>query len=265
MGEVTELVENAIRALIEDGKYPPGSKLPSERNLVKELGAGRTTVRSVLSKLAARGLIRSQHGSGYFVMPVEGSAGPSVTDVHADDSLRWQTFGERTIYNNPWVRLNLVEVQPPGGGERFEHHVVRLYRVAVTLVVDDADRVLMLWRHRFVSDSWGWELPNGIVDQGEEPAVTAVRAVEEETGWRPGPVKHLITYQPMIGMVDSPHELYMAHGATRIGEPGDSDEARIVRWIPIAEIPGLMKRNKLLGSGTLLAVLHLLAFRNLSH
>ena len=42
-------------------------KLPSERVIAAESGAGRTTVRLVLAKLAAQGLIEAQHGRGYFV------------------------------------------------------------------------------------------------------------------------------------------------------------------------------------------------------
>src|SRR5688500_14273748 len=106
------------------------------------------------------------------------------------DELRWTVFGERAIYDNPWVRLVLVDVEPPHG-ERFEHHVVRLQRVVLVVVLDDHDRVLMMWRHRFATDEWGWELPGGIVDPGEDPAATARREVEEETGWRPGPLEPL--------------------------------------------------------------------------
>lgn len=67
MGEVTANVENTVRGWIESGEYAPGSRLPSERQLAGDLGAGRTTVRLVLAKLAAEGLIRSEHGRGYFV------------------------------------------------------------------------------------------------------------------------------------------------------------------------------------------------------
>ncbi len=67
MGEVTATVENAVRRWIEAGEYPPGARLPSERQLAADLNAGRTTVRLVLAKLAAEGLIRSEHGRGYFV------------------------------------------------------------------------------------------------------------------------------------------------------------------------------------------------------
>ena len=46
----------------------------------------------------------------------------------------------------------------------------------------------MLWRHRFITDSWGWEIPAGGVDAGETPEDAAAREVLEETGrieWLP--------------------------------------------------------------------------------
>lgn len=67
VGELTDRVETTIRGLIEGGEYAPGDKLPSERQLAADLSAGRTTIRLVLGKLTALGLIEARHGSGYFV------------------------------------------------------------------------------------------------------------------------------------------------------------------------------------------------------
>jgi 8-oxo-dGDP phosphatase len=180
-----------------------------------------------------------------------------------DSTLRpWRIHGERVIYDNPWVQLALVDVEPPGV-KRFEHHVVRLSRVAVAPVIDDAERVLMMWRYRFVPRRFGWELPGGIIDAGESGAEAAAREVEEETGWRPnGTLRHLLTFQPMIGMVDSPHELYVGdNGAEFISTPAaNSEEAAKVAWIPLSDIAGMIERDELLGAGTLVALLHVLAF-----
>ncbi|MEU4583698.1 GntR family transcriptional regulator [Kitasatospora aureofaciens] len=259
MGEKTERVERTIREWIDSGKLAVGAKLPSERTLSAELGVGRTTVRLVLSKLAAEGLVVAHHGSGYFVnaRSPEGHATPEAPQKELEP---WRVHGERLVYDNQWVKLALVDVEPPGV-ERFEHHVVRLQHVAITAVVDDQDRVLMLWRYRFVPGRFGWELPGGIVDAGEEASAAAAREVEEETGWRPGSIEHVLTYQPMVGMVDSPHEIFVARGATKVGEPTDAEEAGRIEWIPLTEIPGLIARDELLGSGTLVALLHLLATR----
>jgi 8-oxo-dGTP pyrophosphatase MutT (NUDIX family) len=175
---------------------------------------------------------------------------------------RWKLFGERTLYDNPWVQLVQVEVQPPGGN-RFWHHVVRLQPVAVAVVLDDEARVLMLRRHRFVADTVCWELPGGIVGPNEHPAVAALREAEEETGWRPtGKPEHLATLQPMPGMVDAPHSIYVMRGATYIGTPTDAEEAGHVAWLPVADLPALIHKGAVAGTGTWIGLLHLLASGN---
>jgi NUDIX domain len=44
---------------------------------------------------------------------------------------------------------------------------------AMVIVLNGTDRVLMMWRHRFVIDRWVWELPGGYLDPDEDPAVCA--------------------------------------------------------------------------------------------
>ena len=102
----------------------------------------------------------------------------------ADGVPRWKVFGERTLYDNPWIRLVQVDVEPPDGN-RFWHHVVRLQVVAAAVVLNGDEEALMLRRHRFATDDVGWELPGGILEPGETGAQAAAREVEEETGWRP--------------------------------------------------------------------------------
>ncbi|WP_328725691.1 NUDIX domain-containing protein [Streptomyces sp. NBC_00259] len=245
-------VYRTVREWIASGELAPGSKLPSERTLVDDLDIGRTQLRRVLAKLVAEKVIEVHGRSSYRVPSRE------VTTKAPSDLEPWRIHGERTVYDNRWVKLALVDVEPPGV-ERFEHHVVRLHHVAISAVLDDHDRVLMLWRYRFVPNKWGWELPGGIVDEGEDPHATALREVEEETGWRPDSLDHVVTYQPMIGMVDSPHEIFVGKGAQHVSDPTDIEEAGHIAWVPLSDIPGLMARGELMGSGTLVALLHLLA------
>ncbi|WP_308285341.1 NUDIX hydrolase [Actinoplanes hulinensis] len=167
--------------------------------------------------------------------------------------------GERSIYEDRWVTLSRVDIEPPGV-ERFEHHVVRLNSAAIAAVVDSRDRVLMLRRYRFVPDKWAWELPGGLLDPGEDAAGTAAREVEEETGWRPHALRRVLTYQPIIGMVDSPHVIFVGRGADLVTEPEGGEESGEVAWIPLEAVRDLIAKGEILSSGTLLALLHILAF-----
>ncbi|GGT08486.1 NUDIX hydrolase [Planobispora rosea] len=170
-----------------------------------------------------------------------------------DEQTRWIVHGERLIYDNRWIRLGLVDVEIPDG-ERFEHHAVHLDRAAIAVVVDDQDRVLMMWRHRFLFDRWGWELPGGLIDAGEDAITTAVWEVEEETGYRPKEVEHLVTYQPMAGMVDSEHNLFLARGAEYVGSPTGEVEADLIEWVPLTQIPDMIARGDIWTSGTLIGL-----------
>ncbi|MGP4001458.1 NUDIX hydrolase [Streptomyces sp. 8N706] len=169
----------------------------------------------------------------------------------------WKTHGERQIYTNPWVNLCLVDVQQPDG-RRWEHHVVRLRHLAVAAVVNDQREILMMWRHRFITDAWAWELPMGLVEEGEVPEDAAAREVEEETGWRPGPIKPLIYAEPANGITDSQHHVFLADGATYIGPPTEKNESDRIEWIPLDRVRGMIDRREVVSSGSLVGLLYVL-------
>jgi 8-oxo-dGDP phosphatase len=177
----------------------------------------------------------------------------SVTGVTSGQPGQWQTHGERAIYQSPWVWLGQVHVQPPGE-DRYWHHVVRLRRAAVMALLDDQARVLLIWRHRFVPDRWGYELPGGLVDDGEEPAQAAARELREETGYRAGQVEYLLTFQPMPGTVDSEHYVFTGRDPERTGAPTDLAEAARVEWVPLESIPALIDAGHIWNAGSLTAL-----------
>ncbi|KOV83916.1 NUDIX hydrolase [Streptomyces sp. NPDC002680] len=171
--------------------------------------------------------------------------------------MEWKTHGERQIYTNKWVNLCLVDVQQPDGA-RWEYHVVRLRHLAVAAVVNDRQEVLMMWRHRFITDSWAWELPMGLVEEGESPEEAAAREVLEETGWRPGPIKPLIYAEPANGITDSQHHVFRADGATYDGPPTEKNESDRIEWIPLSEVRGMIDRREIVSSGSLVGLLYVL-------
>ncbi len=150
--------------------------------------------------------------------------------------MRWIVHGERVIYDSEWMRLAMVDVEIPGVG-RFDHHVLRMPAAASGTVIHDPDRgILLLWRHRFITDTWGWEIPAGRIEAGELPVAAAAREALEETGWRPGAVRPLTTYFPHNGSSDLTFHLFVADGAVHVGEPSDPSESERVAWRTVEEV-----------------------------
>ncbi|MGH2941610.1 MAG: NUDIX hydrolase [Solirubrobacteraceae bacterium] len=175
-----------------------------------------------------------------------------------ESSTRWTIHGERVVDESRRLRLSIVEVELPDGA-RFEQYVLRFPPAAMMVVLDDArERVLMMWRHRFIIDRWVWELPGGYVDPHEDPATTAAREVEEETGWRPREVRPLVGFQPMLGSADAENLLFVSHGAEDTGKAPDINETQKVEWLPLASVPELIERGEVAGAASLVGLLHVL-------
>jgi 8-oxo-dGTP pyrophosphatase MutT (NUDIX family) len=171
--------------------------------------------------------------------------------------MRWTVHSEEPLYQDEWLDVRLADVEIPGG-RRLDHRLIRTPPGAGAVVLDDRRRVLLIWRHRFITDSWGWEIPMGRIDPGEEPMDTAAREAEEETGWRPGPLRPLVYTQPTSGISDSQHHVFLADEATYIGPPTEAWESERIEWVPLAEIRRMIDKRDIVGGTTIAALLYLL-------
>jgi GntR family transcriptional regulator, transcriptional repressor for pyruvate dehydrogenase complex len=60
-------IAGQLRSLIEAGEFPPGSRLPAERDLAKQLGVSRPSLREALIALEVEGYVDVRPGSGILV------------------------------------------------------------------------------------------------------------------------------------------------------------------------------------------------------
>ena len=75
-GTNAEDVVARLREMIQQGELRPGDRLPPERDLAKQLGISRPTLRAGIRTLSAVGILKSRQGAGTFV--VEAAASPAL-------------------------------------------------------------------------------------------------------------------------------------------------------------------------------------------
>ena len=61
-------IAEQVRALITSGEFTPGSRLPAERDLAKQMGVSRPSVREALIALEVEGYVEVRVGSGVYVL-----------------------------------------------------------------------------------------------------------------------------------------------------------------------------------------------------
>lgn len=60
-------IADSISEKVMEGKYSPGEKIPSVRDLATELGVNPNTIMRTYSELQSRGIIDNKRGVGYYV------------------------------------------------------------------------------------------------------------------------------------------------------------------------------------------------------
>jgi DNA-binding FadR family transcriptional regulator len=71
-------IADQIAALIEKGEYDAGQRLPPERDLAKQLGVSRPSVREALIALEVEGYVEVRVGSGVYVLGPRSSPAPAA-------------------------------------------------------------------------------------------------------------------------------------------------------------------------------------------
>jgi GntR family transcriptional repressor for pyruvate dehydrogenase complex len=75
-------IADQVAGLIARGEFPPGSRLPTERELAQLLGVSRPSVREGLIALEVEGLVDVRVGSGIYVRRARGGA--ATPDILGD-------------------------------------------------------------------------------------------------------------------------------------------------------------------------------------
>jgi GntR family hexuronate regulon transcriptional repressor len=76
-------IADKIEKLIASGKYPPGSRLPAERQLAETFGVSRVAIREAEIALQAVGRIRIKTGSGVYVLESQATYDHPLPNVSA--------------------------------------------------------------------------------------------------------------------------------------------------------------------------------------
>jgi GntR family transcriptional repressor for pyruvate dehydrogenase complex len=117
-----EDVAEAVLAAIRAGEYAPGDRLPTEPELAKDLGVGRTSVREGIGKLRMLGVVEVRRGLGTFVAAVEGDPGLAF--------LQWTMEHHYQIVSLFEVRMSLEATAASLAAQRASHSQVEALQQA---------------------------------------------------------------------------------------------------------------------------------------
>lgn len=138
------------------------------------------------------------------------------TNPEPDTDMAWDTLSARTVYTCEGFDVVNEDVRFPGGTAAEFDYVVEGDSVVVLPFTTDGEVVVIdEWRHPVERVNRG--LPAGSVEGDDDPRATVARELEEETGYEPGTVEHLVTVEPANGFADAVFHYFVARDCTPSG------------------------------------------------
>jgi ADP-ribose pyrophosphatase len=156
--------------------------------------------------------------------------------------MSWPVVSSRYLHQDDWVvALREDVITRPDHHEEFSRISLEHPGAVIVLAVDDDERVMCLRQYRHTSGHDFVELPAGLCDAGDEPAVeTAKRELREEAELEASSWRLLLSTFPSAGITDEVHEIFLARGLSEAPR-GDfemrHEEAEMEAfWVPMADL-----------------------------
>jgi len=135
---------------------------------------------------------------------------------------------------------------------------------AVVILAEHEGKMILIDQPRVAPDCRCVELPAGLVgdqDADATPETTAIKELEEETGFTCDRVERLGEFYASPGMLAESFTLVRAHGVRQVGEGGGDEHEDInVHLVPRAEIPNFVEQKRAEGFGVDVKLLLFLNF-----
>ena len=155
-------IADQIRNLIRAGEFSAGSRLPPERDLARQLGVSRPSVREALIALEVEGLVDVRIGSGIYVLAPGRNGKDEVQAASGPFELlraRWVIEGECAALAARSAKKAQIEaiedalelMQQQMSGEKQPLHADRLFHLRIAEATGNGalvQVVKMLWEER---------------------------------------------------------------------------------------------------------------------
>src|SRR5580692_2374677 len=143
------------------------------------------------------------------------------------------------ISSKPLHRGRIIEVSTEvlrySNGREHELELVRHPGAAAVVAMDGSNRVCVVRQYRHGVEDFLWEIPAGKLDAGEQPAVCAVRELQEETGVTADRWTALGLYVPAPAIFTEVIHLYLARDLQVGPASPDADEELELQWLPLEQ------------------------------
>src|SRR5699024_10876893 len=157
-----------------------------------------------------------------------------------------KTLNTNKIFEGNVVSLQVDEVSLPNG-KTSKRELVKHPRAVDIIDLTKEQELILVEQYRNPLEQSILEIPAGKIEPNEDPEVTALRALEEETGYTTKKLNYITSFYTSPGFADEIIHIYYTNSITRLENPAelDDDEFVEVHYLTFDEAEQLIFEQKI--------------------
>jgi ADP-ribose pyrophosphatase len=169
-----------------------------------------------------------------------------------------KTITSETIFEGKVIKLQVDEVRLPDGKTSKRELIKHPGAVAIIALTDEG-KLVLVEQYRKAMERSLVEIPAGKLEKGEEPAASAVRELEEETGYECEKMEWLTSFYTSPGFADELVHVFVAKNLKKKENAAALDEDEFVELmeLTLTEAEQFMKEGKIKDAKTAYAIQYL--------
>lgn len=158
----------------------------------------------------------------------------------------WKKLSSRDIIRDRWVRLRADRCEIAPGKIIEPYYVLEESEWVHVVALDDQQRLLLVRQYRYGGDAFGYELPGGTTEPGEDLLLATQRELREETGCVADNWRHVAAPFANPARQNNRIHCYLAdHVRVVAAQSLDETEAMEVHFVPIPRVLEMMRSGEI--------------------
>jgi ADP-ribose pyrophosphatase len=138
-----------------------------------------------------------------------------------------KTIHATTIFEGKVIKVVHEDVELPNG-KQSKREIVKHPGAVAVIPITKENKILLVEQYRKPLERSIVEIPAGKLEKGEKPEVTALRELEEETGYTTNKLTFVTSFYTSPGFADELIHIYLAEDIEKVENPLSPDEDEFV-------------------------------------
>ncbi len=160
----------------------------------------------------------------------------------------WKTQSVKTVYENPWIKLEEHQVITPAGKEGIYGKVHFKNQAMAIVPIDQDGNTWLVGQFRYTLDEYSWEIPMGGGPIDQDLLESAKRELKEETGLSASKWTELMKIHTSNSVTDEWGLIYLAEDLSEGETEFEDTEVLHIKKLPFQEALDMVMKGEITDS-----------------